>query len=337
MDTTAINTEPGRVDIQSTFLNSIRNLLPTHLSLPDELAELLNISRDSAYRRIRRETILSLDEVRILCSRYNVSLDTLMEKTSGRVSFEPKAKYGPGISLKSWLESIYSCLKMIEAAPGGNMVWHSKELPIFHYFRHPRLSAFKFYWWINLLSGESSHEKYNEEFVGLDLIRLGERTWDLYSRLSSTEIISSGMISTTLRQIEYAYESGLLSRELAVNLCQDCSDMISEVNRQASEGIKSDDHTRQPGKVAFYINDLLIGDNTLLFQADDKQVVFVTYNNFNIMSTNNDSFCRETEHFMKAMIRKGILISQVAERERSKLFNKLHQQIDDTRVLLKAG
>lgn len=336
MENTRLQGRPSRADIQTIFLSSIKDQLPRHLTLSDEMAELLHISRDSAYRRIRKETILSLDEVRILCERYNVSIDNLMEKSSGRVSFEYKAQYGPGLSIKSWLESVYECLKMIETQPDGEIIWHSKELPIFHYFRFPKLAAFKLYWWMNLSNSETYPAAYDERLVGRDLLALGERTWHLYSKIPSAEIISRELINTTLRQVEYAQESGLLSPETALQLCQECTEMVKRLEEQASQGIKREDNESSGGKLELYLNELMTGDNTLLFQSSDRPFAFVTYNNFNIMSTRNESFCKQTEHFMNAMIRKGVLISKVAERERIKFFNSIHQQIENTRLLLNA-
>ncbi|MDH4296849.1 MAG: hypothetical protein OEV74_11250, partial [Cyclobacteriaceae bacterium] len=55
--------------IQSAFLEQIRKRLRPNVSFADALADALSISRDSAYRRIRGETVLSLDEVKILCNQ----------------------------------------------------------------------------------------------------------------------------------------------------------------------------------------------------------------------------------------------------------------------------
>ncbi|MGZ3753403.1 MAG: helix-turn-helix domain-containing protein [Mucilaginibacter sp.] len=63
---------------QQLFFNHIRSKLPSHLSFVDEVAELLNISNDSAYRRIRGEKPLGLDEVQVLCNKHHVSLDQLL-------------------------------------------------------------------------------------------------------------------------------------------------------------------------------------------------------------------------------------------------------------------
>jgi len=325
----------NKSDIQASFLSSLRNRIPEHLSLSDELACLLHISRDSAYRRIREETILTLDEVQILCNRYNLSVDSLLAEETNNVSFEYRAQYGPGLLLKSWLESILTQLKTLELAEDADMIWHSKDLPIFHYFQFPRLAAFKFFWWVNLSAGDDfAHDQYNEGLVGPDLMELAERIWRSYSRIPSTEIISRELINTTLRQIEYSFDSGLLERSQAVALCKDASDMIRQLENQVQQGSKSEGEGA--GKFEVYMNELLIGDNTILFKAGDQQTTFVTHNNFNILSTSHSTFCRQTDQYMKSTIQRSVLISRVAQKERIKFFNRVHRQIDEVKAMLEA-
>src|SRR6185503_15552827 len=64
--------------VQSLFFEQIRKRLSPHVSFVDELAELLDISRDSAYRRMRGETVLSLDEVKKLSVRFKISVDSII-------------------------------------------------------------------------------------------------------------------------------------------------------------------------------------------------------------------------------------------------------------------
>ena len=51
---------------QEFLFQRIRELLPVHASLVDTVASILHVSNDSAYRRIRGETPLVLDEAREL-------------------------------------------------------------------------------------------------------------------------------------------------------------------------------------------------------------------------------------------------------------------------------
>lgn len=332
---TSASKRKTKSDLQSTFLTSIKRQLPGHLSLSDELAELLHISRDSAYRRIRKETILSLDEVKTLCQRFNVSFDSLMAQECGHLSFAINAEYGPGHSLKSWLESIHEQLNSMKSIPDATMIWNSKDLPILHYFQFPKLTAFKFYWWMNLVHGEVAIGKYDERLIGADLLSIAERIWKQYSHISSTIVVSREMINTTLRQLEYAYDSGFLTQEQSLELCDSLEVLVRNLEDQARQGIKHDDPQLTIGKLDVYLNELMIGDNTILFKTGDHRTSFVTYHNFNVMSTTNDSFCSQTEHYMSVMIQKGVLISRVSERERARFFNRIQRQIEDTRVVIK--
>ena len=54
------------ISVQQKFFLEIKNQLPSHLSLVDEIADLLNISPDSAYRRIRGEKPIDFEEIKKL-------------------------------------------------------------------------------------------------------------------------------------------------------------------------------------------------------------------------------------------------------------------------------
>ena len=90
-------------NIQSVFLDQIRQVLPKNLSFPDELAEVLNVSRDSVYRRIRGETVLSLEEVKKLCVHYKISLDALLSPSSEIISFRKRRIDPENFTLEKWL------------------------------------------------------------------------------------------------------------------------------------------------------------------------------------------------------------------------------------------
>ena len=78
----------GYEDIQVSFLNMVKKRLPPNISLADEISDILDISRDSAYRRLRGETILSLTEVRKISNHYGISLDTLLNTQNDSITFQ---------------------------------------------------------------------------------------------------------------------------------------------------------------------------------------------------------------------------------------------------------
>ena len=74
------------VDLQQQLFGFIKKVQP-HISLADELCELLEISYDSAYRRIRGEKPLTLQELKKVCEKYKLSLDQVLQLNSNTVVF----------------------------------------------------------------------------------------------------------------------------------------------------------------------------------------------------------------------------------------------------------
>src|SRR5664279_288906 len=71
------------IAVQQELFKTIRSKMPEHISAADEIAQVLDISMDSAYRRLRGEKSISLDELCRLCLHYHISLDELMNIQTG--------------------------------------------------------------------------------------------------------------------------------------------------------------------------------------------------------------------------------------------------------------
>src|SRR5688572_24973127 len=135
-------------NVQSSFLEQVKKRLPPNVSFADEMAEILKISRDSAYRRIRGETVLSLDEAKLLCNQFGVSLDLLLGESPEIVPFRHQVVNNTPESFDKWLRSILNNLETVAGFPSEKeIVYSAKDVPVFHYFDYPDLAAFKMYFW----------------------------------------------------------------------------------------------------------------------------------------------------------------------------------------------
>lgn len=316
--------------IQSSFLEQVKSRLPANLSFVDELAEILSISRDSAYRRMRGETVLSLDEVKVICNHFGVSLDSLLSPSAQMVSFQLRAWDEGEFTFDKHLNSILANLEMISGFPEKQLIYHAKDLPIFHYFQFPELAAFKIYFWIKTFSRNTKFagEKYSADAVPRELISVGQRIWAKYAPIHSTEIINHEILNITLRQIQFANDCALIDKPEAQNLCDDCVKLLTHFREQAELGIKiTYGEETSGGKFELYLNEVLIGDNTVFFKMGDKRVTFITHNNFNILTTSQETFCKLTESHLINMMNKSTLISSSAAKERSRFFNELLERV----------
>ena len=100
-------------EIQKAFLARVKSVLPANVSFVDELAELLNTSNDSAYRRLRAETFLSIDEIALICAHFKVPFETQTQTNSNNVSFNYFKLEGKEENFKHWLVTMRDNVKRI--------------------------------------------------------------------------------------------------------------------------------------------------------------------------------------------------------------------------------
>jgi len=320
-------TQVSTESIQTRLLEHIRQRLPEHITLADELAELLNISRDSAYRRIRGETVLSLDEAKRLYDRYGVSIDELFSSDSNMALFYHRA-LTVDYTLEQWLSSVTRNLEVIKRVDDihKEMVYAAKDIPVFHYFRFPELSSFKLFFWQKsiLMDPKYSQKLYDVNSVPRELVALAQRLWQLYAAIPTTEIWTDEAVNDTLKQIAFFHECGYFADPKdAKLLCDQLTKLIMLIKDEAAEG-----KTTDGASFKLYENEILIADNTVLAQFGAKRAVYINYNTLNLLTTLQPSFCAKTEAYLDNLVKNSILISATAAKERNKFFSKMTDRIE---------
>ena len=100
-------------NIQVSFLDWVKEKSNHSHAFVDELSELLSISRNSTYRRIRGESLMSLEEIRKLSAHYHVSLDNFMDLGNDSVQFNRRTINNDTFTFKNYLLSIHDNLQTL--------------------------------------------------------------------------------------------------------------------------------------------------------------------------------------------------------------------------------
>lgn len=311
--------------IQSAFLDQIKNRLSDKISFVDKLAEILNVSRDSAYRRIRGETVLSLDEAKKLCDLFGVSIDALLSPSVNTSLFHHRA-LSTSYPLEKWLNSVGSNLTHINSCQQKEMIIAARDIPAFHIFRLPELSAFKMFFWLKTIIRDPNYtsQLFSVDVIPTEIQQAGHKIWKLYSTVQGLEIWSDEAINETIKQIEFYQECRFFaSKNMAVLLCDRLIELINMIKEEARQGKKSSGE-----EFRLYMNEILIANNTILARRDNKRIVYINYNTLNLLTTHQESFCEKTELYLNNLTKNSILISTSAEKERNKFFNKMKERIE---------
>jgi len=323
--------------IQKEFLIQIKGKVPSNISFVDEIATELNISTDSAYRRIRGETDLTFDEYRKLGLKYNLSLDELLGNTYNTVLFKSRFVNESSFGAEKYLISIVEDLDYLANHDNKKLIYAAKDIPIFYLFIFKELAAFKIYFWFRSIFRFSGlqDKKFSANRVPQRIIELGHQIWEKYLRIPSLEIWSNETINATLRQIEFCSESGMFERGEDVELlCDRLLTIIDHLQKQAENGYKSDLTTSIRGDentFSLYYNEVTISDNTIVFKMDDHYMTFFPHNVINILSTTNPDFCQQTVQTLDNIVQNSTLMSTYGAKERNRYFHKVRKKINELR------
>src|SRR3954453_2730604 len=97
-------------ELQQIFFQHIKSKLSPHLSLVDEVADLLDISNDSAYRRIRGEKQVTFEEIQKLSDRFKISLDQVLNLKNDSMMFSGNFIQYNNFDFLKHLDEIYNHL-----------------------------------------------------------------------------------------------------------------------------------------------------------------------------------------------------------------------------------
>ncbi len=318
---------------QQVFFQHIKALLPPHLSIVDAVADVLNISNDSAYRRIRGEKPIALEEIKKLCIHFKISLDQFMHLNSDSVLFTGKLADRTNFSFDLYLENLLRQMQMINSFQEKELYYWAKDAPVIYYYQFPELAAFKFFFWMKtvLEYPEYSKTKFNFDDFDEKLRTTGEKLLDTYNNIPSHEIWNVDNINTYIQQIEYYKDTNVFASKKDIITLYECLEkMVDHIEDQAEAGYKFNRNAKGAtgASVKIYVNEFIIGDNTVMAVLNKKPVVFLNHSFINVFSTQDTVFCDYMYEYFQKLIRKSTLISSVSEKQRSNFFSPIREKLE---------
>ena len=324
---------------QLDFMQRLRDMLPEHLSLADQIAEILNISPDSAYRRIRGETAVSVDEAITLCNHYKIPIAVFTDEIKGLVNFKYVAPEGTRASFLKHIEMIHVASDALLNNDDRHMIYAAIDAPVFQHFAFEPLARFKMHFWMREIEGIPDFKShYDPMDVDNALIDYAKKIYQTYLMLPSDEIWPDDIMHTTLRQIIYYWEADYFaSIDDALLILDNLQQLVQHAEEMAALSCKlvpGDKSKQRYAEFNLYQSDVLLGNNTILTESGGRITSYISHMTYNILATNSTRYAHETKNWLKRIMTKSNLISGIAEKNRRRYFKSLLKKIDQTRERL---
>ncbi|MCF6185454.1 MAG: hypothetical protein L3J56_12700 [Bacteroidales bacterium] len=315
-------------NLQINFLNRIKDIIPDSTSLADELANVLQVSTDSVYRRLRGETLLTVNEVYELCTYYRISFD-LFTHQAQNIAFQYDDLKTPA-GFHTYLSTIYNDMKQIARAENKQIIYAAIDVPIFHHFKYPELSAFKMFYWMKAVVGLPSLDgkKFSVSHVSPEFAEIGKGIYEVYQNIPSVEIWTDETINSLIKQIEFYWDAGYFeTTEDALTVCTQAREEIETLKKQAELSNKS----MKPGleeNFTLYHSRIEIGNNCIFTKKGDIESIYLSVHTFNKIVTGNPGFVTDSKAWLENLIKKSDLISGSSQINRYQFFKRASDKLD---------
>ena len=301
---------------QEILLATIRTLLPKSISLNDEIAKILDISYDAAHRRISLKSKFSIEETIQLCKHYKISMDTLF-CDKNHLIMEKTKKIETLHDFKNYFETTNAIVSTIN--PNETTIFYAaKDIPMNYAVSGTLFSKFKFFIWYNLLNKEETSSF--EQFAFEETV-FNENNYlkNFFERAKRIEIWNDTTINSSLQQVTYFFEAGLLNYPNALHIIKDIKEIITEIERKCESNADN---------FQLYFNELLILNNTALFSSKNKSAFFLPYNALGYFVTSDKKTCKEQQDYISNQLTNSKSMNQSGKKDRKIFFNKMYQKIE---------
>lgn len=329
-------------DIQQRLLEGVKQRLPKGEKLAHVMMDILNLSQDAVYRRIRGEVPLTIFETKILCEKYDISFDDYGTYRKGQVTFNYNALTKIEMNFEEYLIGLRDGMRLIKNLDQPEIWMSINDTPLFQLFNLPHLTRFKFFFWAKtyLKIPAYVNEKFKREKIDKRVLQIGIEAHNIYNSITTHEVYSHETLRGTLRQIQYYFDADLFEDPTyALELLDNLQQLTKHMQAQAEIGRKfvhGNEPVQSGNEFHMYFNETYVADNTYLVKWKDGKAMYTSHNIMNYLSTTDPFYTNETEFTLQNLFANSSPISKVNAKDRSRFFAGIDRTIQTFRKHVEA-
>ncbi|GHU79517.1 hypothetical protein FACS1894145_3820 [Bacteroidia bacterium] len=319
-------------DLNEIIVNTVLKNIPKNIKPVIYLMELLGLSRESVYRRIRKDIPFSMEELTKLALTLNFSLDEIIEGSKRERIFFDLGLKNPTNSIDSFsavFQEYSSYISNLSKARNSSVSMALNCIyPLFTVF-FSNLFKFHYFKWLVETQDNLPKNYFSTLVLPQELYALQQKISEEIKSARNVALILSPNISLSIiKDIQYYYQRRLLNKEDLEILKKDLLKMSDFAENLAKTG-------RLEGgcsQIDIYISIPYINSNTIYLEYDDvSEVHYWIYSN-NPMVIRNSEISNIQKKWFLSLKKSSTLITQSNEILQADFFDTQRKLINKLMV-----
>jgi hypothetical protein len=312
---------------RNLLMTKILKNIPQNIKPVEYLVDLLQISKESAYRRMRGDIPFSFDEIATLSLELEFSIDEIIERNGNKISFNlySEQRNDPVRSYLDILDQRNKQLNnLLQAKEVESLMVVNHISPTYSVF-FDNLFKFSYYKWLHQSNESSLKFRFSDVKIPEELARLQKKIKINASNCNNaTFILDPDVFFNLIKEIQYYYKRKLLNEDELQILKKEMSDyidMLEQITQTGSFGAG--------GQFNIYLLSINTDAHSSYFRLDDKQLShFYIYSTEPIVVT-NPMVCSIHKKWIESMKKYATLITQSNEMLQTKFFDLQRTYINE--------
>ncbi len=325
-------------ELQDQLFDILHGRFASKSDLVEDLMKVFGYSRDTAYRRIRGQSLLTPTEVAKMAVHYNLSLDQLVFEQTNKVMFTFNAFNKVVTDFDDYFDGILTHLKRVQRIPDVVVHYSSLEIPIFYYCFFPELISFKLYVWGRAIWNLPFCRDlpFSFDLISPSATAKSKEMLEFYLQLPSVELWSLNIFDNTLNQIEYHLNSGIFKNKADALLLVERMETLSlHMREMAAHGRKRHLGSKEDlSEIELLHNEMIYTNNTIMVTSPYANGVFTTFGNPNFLFSDDQRIVNYTKDWFNRVIEKSHPLSKGGEKSRNWFFHQLDERVNRSKVRL---
>ena len=288
--------------MQEQFIKFLKAKSEDNTSFAEEIASVLDIGYDAAYRRINNKTSLTLEEGVILAKHYKISLNKLFEVGSQNTiitELSPRPVDEQGLEM--WYKQSLNNVMPLSKLKRAEIIWSGKDVSLFRTLTDSHLTRYKMYVWLKDLNVEMAKSKISFDdwmkTIPNSLLQSALDLGEIYKHINITELWNDNTVNGTLQQVLYYFEAGLVSKDMALLICDDIHEVVNQIEKQTiQQSINTTDNKKF---FRLYKCDLHTLTNTVMVVTPHQKVFFSPFTVLSYFKIEHQDTCEMMYEFLQ--------------------------------------
>jgi len=312
--------------LNKEFISILYQYYPQTKELANFLMDALDLSRESAYRRLRGEVSFTFEEIAEIAYILKISLDKLIGLHTNMVHLDMELCCG------SKPEEIYNKILRTNLGTSSSLLHADDTLIYLILNRLPygltmsseRLSKFYFYKWMFHRQKGSMKETF-DKFTVPDILK--ETFADLVRTCTASNgemhlILDENIFIYMIREIDYFRKRDLINDEDMQAMKNDLLDILELLSRVARTGANNGQ-----GSIRMYLSAVDLEPSYSYTEVNGNPAFHIWSPAGEIVSSTNPEFCARQKEWIESLVRYTTLITKCNEMEQMKFFETQREHI----------